>query len=79
MAVANISKTKMHFSQCLSFIAKNKINLTQKYAEIIKPASKNQINPTTPEEAVKGIRKLRKNVKLGKNLSLKQLIETGRR
>lgn len=73
---------KTHFSQLLTKVAKGKTVMITKHGKVVAKLVPADIKITEQDpaiEAVKAIRVLRKGVFLGKDLSIKQLIQEGRK
>ena len=81
MRIVGSYEAKTHFSQLLARVAEGEtIIITKNGKSIAKmiPISTKTTRHST-REAIKAIRRFRKGVTLGKNLSLKQLIQEGRK
>ncbi len=76
-------EAKTHFSQLLSKVEKGEVIIITRHGETIAKLipfhSKEEGATTKALKVVTAIRQLRKGVKLGKNLSIKKMIEDGRK
>lgn len=75
-------EAKTHFSELLGDVINGETYIITKHgvqvAKII-PFKKEEENVNPIEDAIRAIKKQRKGITLGKNLSIRQLIEEGRK
>ena len=83
MLTVGAFEAKTHFSHLLSQVEKGEVIIITRHGESIAkiiPFPTEQEGPAfVALKAVEAIRKLRKGITLGKNISIKDLIEKGRK